>query len=243
MSMREAQASFNDLQCCTKQGRQPVLRDNQMPHHPRRRHGKQVEIIVPTQPTGPGTWHDPNAVAVFVPDGACPPALCGIPMQMATLPSHGYCLAGLAGDGTQDPEWAMPAGQPDLTRKAGAIVVEPDGRIWVIEPTNHYWGTVASFPKGTLDDKTCPRLTALREVFEETGLVVQLGEHLADVQREDAVVRLYRARRVSGRPVDMGWECQSVRLVPPGQVAALMAAPKEGSMLAAALQMLLRSER
>lgn len=190
--------------------------------------------MAPTLPTGPDTWHDPTAVAVFVPGGACPAALCDIAMQQATLPSHGYCLAGLAGDGTRDPEWALPLGQPDLTRKAGAVVVEPDGRIWVIEPTNHYWGTVASFPKGTLDDETCPRLTALREVFEETGLVVQLGEHLADVQRDDAIVRLYRARRVSGRPVDMGWESQSVRLVPLDQLATVMAAEKERSFVAVA---------
>ena len=205
-----------------------------MTHHPRLRRGKKVEIMTPTLPTGPDTWHDASAIAVFVPGGACPAALCDIPMQQATLPSLGYRLAGLAGDGAQDPEWAMPAGQPDLTRKAGAIVVEPDGRIWVIEPTNHYWGTVASFPKGTLDNETCPRLTALREVFEETGLVVQLGEHLADVQRDDAIVRLYRARRLSGRPVDMGWESQSVRLVPPGQLEGVMAGSKEGSFLAVA---------
>ena len=213
-----------------------------MTHHPRRRGGKKVEIMTPTLPTGPDTWHDPSAIAVFVPGGTCPVALCDIPMQHATLPSLGHCLAGLAGDGTQDPEWAMPAGQPDLTRKAGAIVVEPDGRIWVIEPTNHYWGTVASFPKGTLDNETCPRLTALREVFEETGLVVQLDEHLADVQRDDAVVRLYRARRVSGRPIDMGWESQSVLLVPPDQLAGVLVAPKESSFLAAAL-ILLQSPR
>jgi ADP-ribose pyrophosphatase YjhB (NUDIX family) len=213
-----------------------------MTHHPRRRGAKKVEIMTPTLPTGPDTWHDPSAIAVFVPGGTCPVALCDITMQHATLPSLGHCLAGLVGDGTQDPEWAMPAGQPDLTRKAGAIVVEPDGRIWVIEPTNHYWGTVASFPKGTLDNETCPRLAALREVFEETGLVVQIGEHIADVQRDDAIVRLYHAKRVSGRSVDMGWESQSVLLVPPDQLAVVLAAAKESSFLAAAL-MLLQSPR
>lgn len=205
-----------------------------MMHHPRLRRGKKVEIMTPALPTGPDTWHDASAIAVFVPGGTCPAAICGIPMQQATLPSHGNCLAGLVGDGRQDPEWAMSAGQTDLTRKAGAIVVEPDGRIWVMEPTNHYWGTVTSFPKGTLDGEACPRLTALREVFEETGLVIQLGEHLADVQRDDAIVRLYRARRVSGRPVDMGWESQSVRLVPRDQLATVMAAEKERSFVAAA---------
>ncbi len=199
--------------------------------------------MTPTLPTGPDTWHDPSAIAVFVPGGACPAALCDIPMQQATLPSRGACLAGLVGNGAQDPEWATLAGQPDLTRKAGAIVVESDGRIWVIEPTNHYWDTIASFPKGTLDGDACPRLTALREVFEETGLVVQLGEHLADVQRDDAIVRLYRAERVTGRPVDMGWESQSVRLVPPDHLAMVMVAPKERSFLVTARRLLMRPEQ
>jgi ADP-ribose pyrophosphatase YjhB (NUDIX family) len=212
-----------------------------MMRHPRCRRGQGVEILAPTLPTEPDTWHDPTAVAVFVPGGTCPTALCEIPMQQATLPSHGDCPAGLAGDGTHDPEWAMPAGRPDLIRKAGAIVLEPDERVWVIEPTNHYWGTIASFPKGTLEDETCPRLTALREVFKETGLIVQLGEHLADVQRDDAIVRLYRARRLSGRPVDMGWESQSVRLVPLDQLPTVMAAEKERSFLAVAQR--LRSVR
>jgi 8-oxo-dGTP pyrophosphatase MutT (NUDIX family) len=212
-------------------------------HHPSLCRGKKVEITTPTLPTEPETWHNASAVAVFVPGGTCPQALCGIPMQQAALPSDSDCLAALAGDSTKDPEWALPVGQPDLIRKAGAIIVEPDGRLWIIEPANHYFGTVASLPKGTLDNETCPRLTALREVFEETGLIVQLGEHLADVQRDDATVRLYRARRVSGRPVDMGWESQSVRLVPPDQLAMVMAAPKESSFLAVAEKLVMRSGR
>lgn len=198
-----------------------------MTRHPNEPFGKQVETLAPTLPTEPDTWHDAGAIAVFVPGGSCPTALCGIPMQQATLPSHGYCLAGLAGDGTLDPEWLLPEGQLEITRKAGAIIVEPDGRLWVIEPKNHYWGTVASFPKGALDGESCPRLTAVREIFEETGLIVQLDKHTADVQRDDAVVRLYCARRISGRPIDMGWESQSVILVPYVKLAAIMAAPKE----------------
>jgi len=94
-------------------------------------------------------------------------------------------------------------------------VVEPDGRVWVVAPTNAYLGTRATFPKGKGTDL---KATALKEVFEESGLRVELTGFLADSTRTTSRTRYYLARRVGGSPAAMGWESQAVLLVPVGQL-------------------------
>ncbi|WP_205950446.1 NUDIX hydrolase [Pantoea stewartii] len=97
---------------------------------------------------------------------------------------------------------------------AGAVIIEPDLRIWLCEPTNHFGGQTLVIPKGTID-KALPDLqvTAVKEAFEETGLHVKLTEFIGDYERTTTKVRYYLARRASGTPADMGWESQSVKLM------------------------------
>jgi 8-oxo-dGTP pyrophosphatase MutT (NUDIX family) len=76
----------------------------------------------------------------------------------------------------EEPVFVVPAG---LSRTAaGAVVREPDGRIWLVAPTNQFVGYQATFPKGTLDGKSM-QATALVEVFEETGITVGDVRYLA----------------------------------------------------------------
>jgi len=113
---------------------------------------------------------------------------------------------------------AMDVQEPPLESQglepaAGAVVVEPDGRAWIVAPTGAYLGTKATFPKGKakgLDLKA----TALKEVFEESGLRVELFQHLVDVTRTTSRTRYYLARRVGSDPADMGWESQAAILAP-----------------------------
>jgi ADP-ribose pyrophosphatase YjhB (NUDIX family) len=98
---------------------------------------------------------------------------------------------------------------------AGVIIREPDGRIWVVEPTKHYGGYVHTFPKGTVEEGHSLQATAIKEAFEESGLQVKIIGHLADVERDTSVARYYLAERVGGSPVAHGWESQAVKLVPP----------------------------
>lgn len=97
---------------------------------------------------------------------------------------------------------------------AGAVIIEPDLRIWLCEPTNHFGGQTLVIPKGTID-KALPDLqvTAVKEAFEETGLHVKLTEFIGDYERTTTKVRYYLAKRISGTPADMGWESQSVKLM------------------------------
>ncbi len=56
-------------------------------------------------------------------------------------------------------------------RKAyGGVVIDPAGRVLLREPTDHYKGHVWTFAKGKPEPGESPEQTALREVFEETGV-------------------------------------------------------------------------
>ncbi len=59
------------------------------------------------------------------------------------------------------------------TEKAcGAVIENEDGKILVIFQNNGFWG----FPKGHVEENETEAETAVREVFEETGLWVVLNE-------------------------------------------------------------------
>ena len=94
------------------------------------------------------------------------------------------------------------------------MILEPDGRVWLYEPTNHYGSYQRTFPKGTVDAGDSFEATAAREAFEETGLLVEIGAFLIDSDRSLSVTRFYLAHRIGGCPSAMGWEAQAVWLVP-----------------------------
>ena len=182
--------------------------------------GHQVQIVNPSSASDPRTWHAPKAVAVFIPGGECPLDLGGISCRPARLPEDAASLAMLHGRDLDDPAMSpLPVGK---RRSAGAVIVEADLRVWVFEPTNHFGGTQATFPKGRVEDGQGSRMTALREVWEETGLIVRLGPWLMDAKRSTSVTRYFLAERVAGSPAEMGWECQSMSLVPVERLIEVM---------------------
>lgn len=107
---------------------------------------------------------------------------------------------------------------PDIPKgkhpAAGVVVTEPDGRVWLVQPWKRYGGYRNTFPKGTLDKSEHPQEAAAREVWEETGLVVQITGHLADVERTTSVTRFYEGKRIGGAPWAHGKETYAVRLMP-----------------------------
>jgi 8-oxo-dGTP diphosphatase len=65
-----------------------------------------------------------------------------------------------------------------MVRAAGAIVVR-DGRVLLIHrPKHDDWG----FPKGKLEPGEGEKAAAAREVEEEVGLAVRLGDRLGEVR-------------------------------------------------------------
>jgi ADP-ribose pyrophosphatase YjhB (NUDIX family) len=97
---------------------------------------------------------------------------------------------------------------------AGVVIVEPDGRIWVVHPTNRFGGYQASFAKGRLEKGISLQAQAIKEAYEEAGLQVALTGFFQDVTRSTSVSRYYFAKRVGGTPAATGWESQAVSLVP-----------------------------
>lgn len=175
--------------------------------------GELVPIKRASAPTPLASFSDPKAVATVLPGGELPAELNGVPFEpWADAPTSLH-------------EWAEVEGQADLDEPeiepgkgmklgAGVIVKEPDGRVWVVHPTNAFGGYKASFPKGTVEDGLGLQASAIKEAYEESGLKVEILGHFMDVARTTSVARYYLARRVGGSPADAGWESQAVSLVP-----------------------------
>lgn len=181
-------------------------------------HGDPVMIHHPHHPSGHSTWHNPDAVATFVPHGDVPLSINGVPIRPwldapKTVEGWDY-LPGIKDD-LEEPPFVL---KPGKKAAAGVVIEEPDGRVWLVAPTNAFGGYVASFPKGTADDELSLQGTALKEAFEETGLKVEITGFLGDFERTTSVARIYKARRVSGDPTQAGWESQAVHLCPRGHL-------------------------
>lgn len=175
--------------------------------------GKPVTINYPTKPSGPETWKNPDATATFTPGSAVPAVLNGVPMKSwADAPTRLHEWANVEG---QKPELDRRFPMPEFPGKsigAGVIIEEPDGRIWLTKPTNHFGGYMQTFPKGTVENGLSLQASAIKETFEETGLKVEITGIAGDYERTTSVARFYLAKRVGGTPADMGWESQAVRL-------------------------------
>lgn len=181
--------------------------------HPRRDDdGQAVLIRRPSMPTALEAWTDPTQTASVVPNGALPGAIKGVVLEpWNDPPTSPEGWAALARESkVAEPEFKVPDG---LEPAAGAVIVEPDGRVWMVCPTNQFGGYEVTFPKGRLDGKSL-QAAALVEAYEETGLKLRLVRHLVDVPRSQTFTRYYLSERVGGSPADMGWESQCVMLVP-----------------------------
>lgn len=197
--------------------------------------GKPVTLKQPSQPSSQQAWADPDALACVVPDGSMPAAVNGIPISSWTQPPQSITQwEALAAQTTvAEPELKVPAG---YKKAAGVVILEADGRIWVVAPSNAFGGYKATFPKGKLDKGLSLQATALVEAFEESGLQVRLIRHLVDVKRSTSYTRYYLAERVGGNPADMGWESQGVMLVPVAKLNQVLNSPNDQPIVAALIQ-------
>lgn len=180
--------------------------------------GKPVFIKRPSKPSAPSTWHNPDAVATFVPGGDVPLAINNIPIRKwkgHPRTAEGWDYVDGINDELHEPPFILPANKKAA---AGVIVEEPDGRVWLIHPTNEFGGYQASFPKGTAEPGLSLQANALKEAWEESGLQVQITGFIGDFERTTSKARLYRAKRISGDPTACGWETQAVSLVPKGML-------------------------
>lgn len=187
---------------------------NPIPHPRPGEKGESVLVKTPHHPSAASTWHHPDAVATFVPDGDVPPSINGIPLREwkdHPQTAEGWEYVDGIKDDLDEPPFHLPPGKKAA---AGVVIQEPDGRIWVMAPTNGYGGYDYSLPKGTAEPDLSLQSTAVKEVWEETGLKVEITGFLGDFARTTSVARMYIGRRVGGSPHLMGWEAQAISLCP-----------------------------
>jgi 8-oxo-dGTP pyrophosphatase MutT (NUDIX family) len=182
--------------------------------------GRRVRLHQPAYEANLDCLADPSADLTFVPGSARGDTLNGVPFSssgrtepdLASSPAGNEALVA-------EPAFALPAGK---RAAAGAVVRELDGRIWLVAPSNAFGGYQATFPKGRVEPGMSLQATAIREVWEESGLHVALVAYIGDFARTQTFTRFYLARRVGGHPGEMGWESQAVHLVSPARARQLL---------------------
>lgn len=205
--------------------------------HPQKNdEGRFVELKSPSKPLPMANWLVSSLLASVIPGGPMPDVLGGIPIQSwtdATTATSGWESLSASSVFDEPPFKVKPGKRP----ASGVVTVEPDGRVWVVSPSNQYGGYVNTFPKGTIfpGDGISLRANAIREAYEESGLKVDLIDFLADSDRTLTTTRYYLALRIGGNPADMGWESQAVHLVPPDQLAKFANHPNDVAVIQALL--------
>jgi 8-oxo-dGTP pyrophosphatase MutT (NUDIX family) len=176
--------------------------------------GAPVKLHAPSNASAASTWHNPQAVATFVPDGDVPLGLNGIPFREwkdHPVTADGWDYVDGVDDDLDEPPFVQGSKK---YAASGVVIEEPDGRVWLIAPSNQFGGYEASFPKGTAEEGLSLQANAVKEAFEESGLKVRITGFLGDFERTMSKARIYRAQRIGGTPTAMGWESQAVHLVP-----------------------------
>lgn len=119
-------------------------------------------------------------------------------------------------------EPALPALTGGKTQSAGMVVVEDDGRVWMYKPSGSWGGVTCGFPKGGLNAGETLQQAAMREMFEETGIVAEVQDYLGDMVGGYTQTRFYVGKRVGGAPWASGHESASVLLGTVDEAAKLL---------------------
>lgn len=207
--------------------------------HPKtKENGESVVIDKPSQPTDWSTWYGASNIATFTPTSEQPETvgLSSVPIKpWMGAPFSSQQWSGI--DGTLPAIDSIPFEETQGKKTAaGIIMVEPDGRVWVVSPTNAFGGYENTFPKGTAEKGLTLQENALKEAFEESGLKGKIVDYLGDFEKGTSKVRFFVAQRVAGSPTDMGWESQAVHLVPASQLGTLLTNPNDKPIVDAFLK-------
>lgn len=119
---------------------------------------------------------------------------------------------------------------------SGAVIIEPDHRVWVAHLNEPFNAACVGFPTARKNPKLSLQATAIRETWEKTGLQVRIIGWLGDFDEEITRTRYYLAARVGGAPTACGWERPTMSLVTLDalmQYPALRVSPTEAKCLTA----------
>lgn len=191
--------------------------------------GNPLLIEAPSAPSDAAAWLDPDASATYsaTHGGALPAALNDVAFTSEKFEGKAVKAAMMRLAKFREPP--LPVTQKRFT--SGLVVAEPDGRFWVVPPSNRYAGADATFPKGRLDAGLTLVVNAMKETWEESGLIAEPVCWLCDIDRTKTVTRYYMARRTGGTPKNVGWESQAVSLVPAEALLEFLNRPNDRKIL------------
>jgi 8-oxo-dGTP pyrophosphatase MutT (NUDIX family) len=130
-----------------------------------------------------------------------------------------------------------------IEQSCGGVAVRGD-EVLVITPAGRH--RVMALPKGAPQEGETDRETAGREIREETGVTVDVGERLGDVayvyrrggRRIHKVVHYYLCSYVSGSTDDHDDEVEDARWIPLEQALTALTYPGERRLIARAMSKL-----
>ncbi len=195
--------------------------------------GERLPIVSPDDSSPAHCWTDPSEAATFslTAPGVLPPELNGVvfaPVAPGDPSKIGFWKR-LGKNYRHFPEPPLPKTKKPWT--SGTVMIEPDGRIWLVHPSNGFGGVKATFPRGHLEAPLSLLANALKETWEESGLLAEPVAYLCDVERVRTVTRFYLAVRRGGTPISAGWESQAVSLVPRSQLFDFVNRPNDRRVL------------
>jgi len=135
-------------------------------------------------------------------------------------------------------EPALPALPPGQRMSTGVVIIEPDGRIWVVEPKDHFGGYEHTFPKGGLEKALSAQQNALKEAYEESGLSAKVTGYVGDFAGTTGTTRYYLAQRTGGAPWLSDDETVTVKLAPMNAAKGLLNTERDQAVFAAVQQKL-----
>src|SRR3954469_2589040 len=107
---------------------------------------------------------------------------------------------------------------------AGAVVRDGAGRVLLVRRANEPGGGLWSLPGGRLEPGEDARAGAAREVREETGLQVVVGDELLTVEIGDYDVTDFAARVIGGE-LRAGDDASDVRWCSPEELPTMAITP------------------
>lgn len=117
--------------------------------------GQPVELERPSRSTPLASWDDPGQIATVVPDGPMPQSLNGIALAAwSGVPNKAtgwWELVAQNAGAFADPPMLRAPGKPAAS---GVVILESDGRVWVVSPSNQHGGYVNTFPKVEVNQGT-----------------------------------------------------------------------------------------
>lgn len=194
-----------------------------------------LPAVAPVPVSTPTPTHTPISVSASVPDETTwetgkpqPGTLNGV--DFSSAPPKFW-------EKVKDVDVKEPPSLKKIDR-AGVLIQEPDGRIWIVQPTNEFGTRKYTLPGGGVEAGLTDQQNALKEVWEETGLQVEITGYAGDFEDSNTKHngRLYIGKRIGGAPWDAkieskiisqktgkpAAESETVMLVTPKKAAELL---------------------